>query len=291
VLIGVVLYVLLDIAFIGSLSPSHLVHGWSNPIGKGAFGPFASIATGLGITWLAVLLYIDSFVSPAGTGLVYTATSSRVLYALGRNRYVPNLFEGLNRNGVPLASLIMSFGVGLLLLLPFPGWQRLVGFITSATALMYAFAPLSLAALRSQDPEQERPYRLRQSKVLAPLSFIGANLIFYWAGWDTDWRLLVAVVLGFLLAGITYVTRPASERPAHDLTHGWWVFPWLAGMGAISYVGQFSGGRKLLPFWFDLLTVAGFSGIIYAVALKSKLSPEQARQYIAAADQGTRHHA
>ncbi|HWE67475.1 MAG TPA: APC family permease [Acidimicrobiales bacterium] len=57
VLIGVVLYVLLDIAFIGSLSPSHLVHGWSNPIGKGAFGPFASIATGLGITWLAVLLY------------------------------------------------------------------------------------------------------------------------------------------------------------------------------------------------------------------------------------------
>ncbi|HWE67476.1 MAG TPA: hypothetical protein VG298_12625 [Acidimicrobiales bacterium] len=127
--------------------------------------------------------------------------------------------------------------------------------------------------------------------MLAPLSFIGANLIFYWAGWDTDWRLLVAVVLGFLLAGITYVTRPASERPAHDLTHGWWVFPWLAGMGAISYVGQFSGGRKLLPFWFDLLTVAGFSGIIYAVALKSKLSPEQARRYIAAADQGTRHHA
>jgi amino acid transporter len=116
-----------------------------------------------GLTWLAVVLYIDSFVSPAGTGLVYTATSSRVFYGLSRHRYVPRPFERISKQGVPLVSLVLSFAVGLLLLLPFPGWQRLVGFITSATALMYAFAPLSLASLRRQDPDRTRPFQLRWS--------------------------------------------------------------------------------------------------------------------------------
>ena len=54
VLIGIVLYLALQVAFIGSLSPSALAHGWADPIGKGDFGPFATLATTLGLGWLAV---------------------------------------------------------------------------------------------------------------------------------------------------------------------------------------------------------------------------------------------
>ena len=52
-----------------------------------AFGPFAGLATGLGLGWLATLLYADAFISPAGTGLVYSASSSRLSFALSRNGY------------------------------------------------------------------------------------------------------------------------------------------------------------------------------------------------------------
>ncbi|MDA8297647.1 MAG: APC family permease [Actinomycetota bacterium] len=271
VAIGVVLYLLLELVFIGSLSPAALVHGWANPIGKGTFGPFASIATRLGMGWLAAVLYVDAFVSPAGTGLVYTGTSSRVLFALGEHRYLPDRFVRLDRRGVPLVALLASFAVGLLLLLPFPGWQELVGFITSATALMYALAPLSFAALRRQDPDRPRPFRLPAERVFGPVSFVAANLIFYWAGWPTDWRLLAAIAIGVLFATASAATRRRAARPPLDLHTGWWVPPWLAGMGAISYLGQF-GGRHLLPFWWDLGVVAAFSLGVYAAALATRRS-------------------
>ena len=57
--------------------------------GNGAtYGPFAGRATAFGLSWLATLLYIDAIISPGGTGLLYVGTSSRVSFALARNRYI-----------------------------------------------------------------------------------------------------------------------------------------------------------------------------------------------------------
>ena len=59
-IIGTLIYIGLEIAFIGALNPLNLIHGWGNPIGPGDYGPYATLATGLGIGWLATLLYIPS---------------------------------------------------------------------------------------------------------------------------------------------------------------------------------------------------------------------------------------
>ena len=58
---------------------------------------------------------------------------------------------------MPWFSLIMAFLLGLLFLLPFPSWHSLVGLVTSASVLMYAGAPLSLAAFRRQVPTRPGP--------------------------------------------------------------------------------------------------------------------------------------
>ena len=53
--LGVVLYILLQVAFLGALKPSTLAHGWTSVAfaGNGAiYGPFAGLATGLGVGWL-----------------------------------------------------------------------------------------------------------------------------------------------------------------------------------------------------------------------------------------------
>ena len=57
---------------------------WSKLAFNGLVGPFAGLASALGLGWLAILLYIDAAVSPAGTGLLYTGTSSRLFYAMSR---------------------------------------------------------------------------------------------------------------------------------------------------------------------------------------------------------------
>jgi amino acid transporter len=79
-LIGTALYMVLQIVFIGAVSPAALVHGWSDPTAKGALGPYAGLATSLGLGWLAFVLYIDAFVSPSGSALVNVSASSRLSF-------------------------------------------------------------------------------------------------------------------------------------------------------------------------------------------------------------------
>ncbi len=118
-------------------------------------GPFAGLAGLVGLAWLALILRIDAFVSPSGTGLIYTTGTSRISYGLARNRYYPQIFGKVDRNGIPWVGLIFAFLIGLLFLLPFPSWHSLVGLITGASVLMYAGAPLSLGAFRGQVPEAQ----------------------------------------------------------------------------------------------------------------------------------------
>jgi amino acid transporter len=278
-LIGVVLYIMLQVAFLGALAPDNLKHGWSKLAFNGLVGPFAGLATAVGLGWLAILLYVDAAISPGGTGLLYTGTSARLSYALARNRYIPSVFSWLSKRGVPIYSIVFSFVVGMILFLPFPGWQKLVGFITSATVLAYAMAPLAFGALRRQDPERDRPFRLPAGEVLAPLAFVVANLIVYWSGWIVDWKLFLAIGLGFLVFALHQVTSSEYRAPRLDLRAASWLWPYIGGMALISYLGQYDG-RKTIPFWWDIGVVAVFSVAIYALALAVRLDPERALEYI-----------
>ena len=276
---GVVLYVALQVAFLAALAPHDLAHGWAKLTFNGVAGPFAGLAGAVGLGWLAILLYVDAAVSPGGTGLLYTGTSARAAYALGRNGYVSRLFAWLSDRGVPAVSVALSFVVGILVFLPFPGWQKLVGFITAAAALAYAMAPLALSALRRQDPDRTRPFRLPLAGVLAPAGFVVANLIVYWAGWNTDWRMLVAIGIGFVVFAAS--RRGDRDRlPSLDLRSALWVPPYLGGLAVISWLGRYDGGRNLIPFWWDVAVVAVFSVAIYALAIALRLSAPEAQRYI-----------
>ena len=59
---------------------------------------------------------------------------------------------------MPVFGVVFATGLGLLFLLPFPSWSALVGVVTSASVLMYAAAPLALAALRKKKPDLPRVY-------------------------------------------------------------------------------------------------------------------------------------
>lgn len=62
-------------------------------------------------------------------------------------------------------------------------------------------------------------------------------------------------------------------------------------MVLISYLGQFGGGRNVIPFWWDMAVVAGLSLAIYWLAMKVRLDPERVRAYLplsTAAETGTR---
>ncbi|MGW0583228.1 APC family permease [Streptomyces sp. NPDC002920] len=282
VAIGAVIYVLLQVVFIAALPHSTFAHGWAHLHYTGISGPWAGLATLVGLGWLALILYLDAVISPGGTGLIYTTATSRVSFGLAGNGYAHKVFARTDRRGVPWFGLIVSFVTGVVCFLPFPSWQELVGFITSASVLMYAGAPLAYGVFADRLPGRERPYRLPAGKVIAPLSFVVANLIVYWAGWDTLWRLGVAIVIGYVLLGgyAWYAVRSGlPDAPRLDWRAARWLPVYLLGLGVISWQGGF-GGQGHLGLWWDMLVITVFSLVIYYWALATASRPEEIERSI-----------
>jgi amino acid transporter len=298
VLIGTAIYCLLQVAFIVALPPALLGShggligmtcpntGTCNPsISQLNAGPFAAVAVLAGVGWLAHILRIDAFISPSGTGLIYTTGTSRVSYGLARNRYYPQIFAKVDKRGIPWVGLIFAFIIGLFFLLPFPSWHSLVGLITGASVLMYAGAPLSLGAFRGQVPEASRPYRMPAAWFLAPAAFAVADLLIYWSGFEVIWKLGIVLILGYVIMGIFMAFDP--QRPPLDWKSAVWLPVWLIGMGIISWQGQYSGApssdKHPLPptntfhigFWWDMLVVIAFSVAIYLWAMRTKLPRDE----------------
>jgi amino acid transporter len=283
IVIGVIIYVALQVAFLAALPSSAIGPTWASTASHAYYtvftGPWAEIASLLGLGWLAAILYADAIISPGGTGLIYTTGSSRVSYGLSRNGYVPTMFEWTNTRAVPWVGLIAAFIAGCICFLPFPSWQSLVGLITSASVLMYAGAPLSLGVFRRRLPEATRPYRLPAAQFLSPLAFTIANLLILWTGWDTDWKLGVAILLGYVILAASRIFHLNDRAPVLNWRAAQWLPVYLVGMGVIVYLSTF-GPAGVIPLWWDILVVAVFSVLIYFWALAVSLSKEKIEEMI-----------
>jgi amino acid transporter len=279
-IIGALLYIALQAAFIFAVKPDDVKGGWAHPLGAGgensSYGAWYTLAIAVGAGWLAVILIIDAVVSPSGTGIVYIGTTARLSYALGELPELPTRLASTDKRGVPVWSIIVSAVIGWLCFGPFPSWSKLVAVVTGATAIMYAFAPIALAALRKRDGDRPRSYHMPLPNVLLPIAFFSSNLLLYWGSYDVEWKLDVALVLGAVLFLIGAAVKKTLS--GEMLRHGYWIFPWLIGSTVISYFGDYGGPHPIFDGfvfgqWTDLFVVAVFSLVIYywalAVALPS----------------------
>jgi amino acid transporter len=289
VLITAVLYVLLQVAFIGAVRPVDLAHshGWSALNFTDDFGPLAAISSLIGLGWLAKILYIDAIISPADTGLIYTTVTSRVSYAMGRNGNAPRSLAKTTNRGVPFVSLLVTFFIGLIVFLPFPSWQQLVGFVTSATVLSFGAGTLTIAALRREQPDRQRPFRVPGGDIIPFLAFYSSNLIVYWAGWDVNWKLFATVALGFVLFFAFHLSRRDNKPPMDLLAGATWMVPWLAGLCLCSYLGDYpdkskgAGNTSTIGFGWGFLVILALSGLVYFVGLRMRLPKHRVDEHIA----------
>jgi len=191
---------------------------------------------------------------------------------------------------VPWFGLLVAFVIGCVAFLPFPTWKSLVSFVTSASVLMYAGAPLAFGALRKQDSDRYRPFKLGGGSVISPIAFMVSGLIIYWSGWDTLQKLGYAIVIGYLLIGANFVFKLNPHLPRLDWKAAQWLPVYLIGMGLISWQGRYCNGgpasstqcyaTNRIPQWYDLGIVLVFSLLIYFWALAVRLPDDQTLAYI-----------
>jgi amino acid transporter len=279
--IGAVLYSTLQIVMIGGLDTDNILHGWSKPLGNdpSAYGAWYTLALAVGAGWLAKVLLIDAIISPAGTGIVYVGSTARLSYALGAEPEMPAALAKTNAKGVPVVSILIAAVVGCLAFGPFKSWSALVGVVTASTAIMYGFAPIALASLHKLDPVRPRGYRVPVPKFLLPAAFCSANLIIYWGGFDTTWKLVCAMAGGLLL--FSYGARRSGSGAARTLPNAIWMLPWFGGHVLLGALGRYGGGYEVLPGWIDIGVVIAFSLAIFYFALSLSLSPAESAANVA----------
>jgi amino acid transporter len=274
-----ILYGLLQIVFSIAI-PSHMLqHGWSNLLLADDAGPLIGLAKMLSLQWLVVIILINACLAPMGAGLTYMTSSSRLTKAMSRQHQFPSFLGKSNNSNIPIIALIFNFCVGMMLFLPFNGWQSMVSFLVSAIVIAYSIAPVCLMSLRLQLPEHPRKFSLKFPRLTSYLAFTTCALLSFWTGWHNMKMLCIAVAIGLVYYFLFQKFSGDSEHPI-NLKSAIWVICYITGLAIISYLGSIGGGRDIIKFGYDIIVLAIFSAFIFYLAVVTRLKNVSAEQFI-----------
>jgi amino acid transporter len=164
-IIPLVIYILLQIGFIGAMNwsaagvqPGH----WAGLKGSSwASAPLLNAVTAAGFAWFAVVLLTDAVLSPSATGWVWLGIGTRTAYGMSVNGELPKGLQRINRFGTPIVALLACTLVGLLFFFPAPSWYLFVGIVSIALTLSYVMGGPVLAVLRRTALDLPRPVKLK----------------------------------------------------------------------------------------------------------------------------------
>ncbi|HXS73052.1 MAG TPA: APC family permease [Rhodanobacteraceae bacterium] len=266
ILLATVVYLLLQVAFLGAVDPAQLAQGgWAS---LAYSSPFAQLALALNLNWLALLLYSDAFISPSGTGATYTATTARMLYGMERNGTLPAVFGKVHpRYGIPRPAMWLNLVVAFIFLFFFRGWATLAEVISVATIISYLTGPVSVSVLRRTAPDLHRPLRVPALRLIACLAFVFSTELLYWARWPRTGEIILLMVVA-LPIWLYYAVRRGRMHFTQQLRGAAWLIFYLPVIAALSWAGSEKfGGRNYLTFGWDLLVVAIFGVVFFAWGL------------------------
>lgn len=269
-IITAAIYVLLQVTFIGAVEPSTLAKsGWH---GIDFTSPFADLAIILGINWLVILLYLDAFVSPFGTGVAFVATASRAMAAMTHTKHLPAWLGRLNQKYmIPRFAMIVNLLLAMLLVSVFRNWNLLATVIAAATLIAYLTGPVTVISLRKIEPDLKRPFKPNYMKFLAPFAFVLTSLAIYWSMWPTTVQVIFVIALG-LPVYIYYEIKYQHSNLKTQLLDAYWLIAYLIFISIISYIGSNGfGGINVIAYPWDFVVIIICSLAFYYWGIKSSM--------------------
>ncbi|KIK57784.1 hypothetical protein GYMLUDRAFT_45973 [Collybiopsis luxurians FD-317 M1] len=214
-LIVIVLFLLANFSYFTVLEKN--VVGLSNTValdfGRAIFGPW-------GGTVFAFMVAFSCF--GALNGGFFTA--SRLIYAAGRENYLPALFGRLHKTRkTPLNATLLQTALTLVFILVGGGFRSLINFSVVASWSFYFLTVLGAVILRVKEPMLERPYK---TWIITPLIFCGVALFLLFMPIFAA-PLEALAVLVFVLAGVPvyYITNRNDQDVPRLLG---WIKPLIA---------------------------------------------------------------
>lgn len=266
-LISALIYIALQIVFIGALPKSIINAGWSHISFN---SPFANLAILLNIYWLSTLIYFAAFISPIGSGIAFASSASKSLSSMPKNKHLP-MFLGKsdNKYNTPRVALLVNCVVSFLLVLMFKNWSLLSRVVAASTLISLLSGPVVAGSLRKMGPNLRRSTKIKGMHILGPIVFDLISLAIYWSMFPTTVEVIGIIIVGLPIYFI-YDYRRGFREFKQKLYASLWLIVHLVGLSLISWIGssQF-GGANIVKYPLDFLAIIIFSTVMYYWAINS----------------------
>jgi amino acid transporter len=239
ILIALVLYVLLQIVFIGSVDPTLIAQGWSHVNFR---SPYIDLLMLANFQIMITVIYAGSVISPGVCGAAFVASGARIMYSLAQQRHLPQVLAQIHpiyknpRNAIVACALI-----GCIFLFLFKGWYELVAVISVLHVFSYLAAPIITIANRTKNKEimgDKKQFKLFGAYFLAPFIMFILSILLFYAAWPLTGEMLVLIVPGLALY-FYYDAKYYKDQKFYAAFKGasWLVF-YVIGISLIAYFGD-----------------------------------------------------
>ncbi|MGX7758416.1 APC family permease [Streptomyces angustmyceticus] len=275
--LGLVIYLALQIAYLGSVPPELLARsgGWQ---GVNLNSPFADLAGLLMLHWVVTMLQFGAFISPAGSNIANVASAAYMVTNLAETGFFPRKLAAVHpRYGTarPAMWLNLAFSVVLLITVG-RSWQALAGVVSAAMVISYLIGPIAVGVLRRTRPDLPRPFRLPAAGVLCPVTFAFAACALYWSKWPETGKITVLTLVAAPVAALVLRRRARKESGGQQagllrqFAPAWWMIAFLVWTATVSALGgKEFGGRDVLPGELGTVLIAVTAPLFYFWAVRS----------------------
>lgn len=226
VLICLVVYLILQFAFIGAMPTKYLEHGWQNlPVFS---SPLAQLLGLIGVNVAMIwVLYADSAISPSGTGALYMGSSSRMITGMSQDGQLPSFFDRIiAKYNLSRRSLITVFIIGVIMVFFSKNWQNIMIMVTVFQLISCIAIPVALARLRKSEPQAERAFKVPFGLSLSYVIFLVVSYLMIQASMKAVLLALIAHIILFVVYSLSYHKNNIS-RVWKSLCSSWSIFFYL----------------------------------------------------------------
>ncbi|KZT66268.1 hypothetical protein DAEQUDRAFT_715307 [Daedalea quercina L-15889] len=216
----IILFFLANLSYFVVLEKSTLA--LSNTValdfGRALFGPVGGIV-------FALMVAISCFGALNGSAF----TSSRLIYAAGKEGYLPALFGRLHqRLQTPLNAMCLQASLTIMFIVVGGGFRSLINFSVVAAWTFYFLTVLGVLVLRVKEPQLERPYR---TWITTPLIFCAVCIFLLSMPVKAAPAQALAAIC-FILAGIPVYFMTQREELSSTLSAISIAKNWFERLGA-----------------------------------------------------------
>lgn len=270
VLICLILYLLLQTAFLFGLPPEVVAKGWGN---INFTSPLVQLLMLFHLhilsSW-AFVLYFDATLSPSGTGIIYMGSSARTLTGMAKDKQLPRYFNKVDpQYHLSRRSLVFTALVCCLSVLVFKNWQQIMIIVTVFQLISCVAIPISFVKFRIDHTHIKRHYRVKYG---TSLSFIIYLVISYLLIQATTLALFLALLLHLVFFIIYAFTtyEGNTQKILLSLCSAWSLFIYLA----VSWLFGLLQQSNLLP-QIELIVafVIVYTGLYYLLVNQKNYNP------------------